>query len=144
MDPLSIATGTASLVVTTGKLLKLLHGLHGTIQNALLLLSSIISECTTVYTSLSVLQDLQLTKLRQLNEQTDNVSDAFELALISCAQIVSVIEKGVQSCLKADKSPSDVDAVKKVKIILSKDYLLELVLQLRGQQQALTLLVNTL
>ena len=55
-----------------------------------------------------------------------------------------MIEKDVQLCLKANKSPLDVDAVKKVKVILSKDHLQELVLQLRGQQQALTLLVSTL
>jgi hypothetical protein len=144
MDPLSILASTGTLVTTTGRLLKFLHQLHGTVQDAPLLLSSMTSECTIVYTSLSVLQDLQLKRSRQLYLQSDNVSNALELALLSCAQILSVIEKDVKSCLKASKSPRDADAINKMKLILSKDHLQELVLQLRGQQQALTLLMSTL
>lgn len=137
-----MAASAAALVSTTGKVVKLLHKLHGTIEDAPLLLASIIAECSIVYTSLGALQDLYLKRSRQ--GQLDQDYDAFEVAFTGCALILSVLEKDVQACLRADKSPQDHEAIRRFRLILSKDHLLELLMQLRGQQQALVLLINTL
>jgi hypothetical protein len=143
MDPLSIAASAGTLSITVGRLIKLLHRLHGTVKDAPLILTSITTECTVVHASLCTLQDLQAKRARQPIRNSGNVLEALELSLLNCAQILSVLEKDAQSCLEASKSPSD-DAVKKIKYLLSKDHLQVLLLQLRGQQQALTLLLSTL
>lgn len=141
MDPISIAASATALIATTGKLVRSLYELHGSIEDAPLLLSSIITECTVVHTSLRVLKDLAA----KLSVQgSHEISDAFEIAFTGCALILSVLEKDVQACLRGSKSPQDRDAVKKFKLILSKDHLQELAAQLRGQQQALTLLISSL
>lgn len=144
MDPLSIVTSTTALISCTVKLIKLLHDLHGTLEDAPLLLSSIITECTIVHTSLCVIQDRQAKHVAVRGDRLDQVFDAFDIALSSCALIISVLEKDVQSCLVANKNPQDSGAIKRAKLILEKTHLQELLSQLRGQQQALTLLLSTL
>lgn len=144
MDPLSIVTSTTALIGCTTKLIKLLHDLHGTLEDAPLLLSSIITECTVVHTSLCVIQDRQTRNAAVRNARSDQVFDTFDVALSGCALILSVLEKDVQSCIVAGKNPQDSGAVKRAKLILEKSHLQELVSQLRGQQQALTLLLTSL
>lgn len=144
MDPLSIATSTSALISCTAKLVKLLYDLHNTLEDAPLLLSSIINECTVVHTSLCVIHDRQSKYATVHDARSDQVFNTFDVALSGCALILSVLEKDVQSCLLAGKSPQDPGAIKRSKIILSKDHLREILSQLRGQQQALTLLLTTL
>lgn len=144
MEPASIVSITSAVIGCTIKVIKLLHDLHNTLQDAPLLLSSIISECTMVHTSLCVIQDRQTKNAAVRNARADQIFDTFDLALASCTLIISVLEKDVQSCLVAHKNPQDVGAVKRANVILEKDHLQELLFQLRGQQQALTLLLSTL
>ena len=74
---------------------------------------------------------------------SDQISSTLEISLTGCAFILSVLEKDVQDCLKVGKNPQAADAVKRCKIVLSKDHLQELAQQLRGQTLALNLLVST-
>lgn len=144
MDPVTVISTTTAVIGCTTKVIKQLHDLHTTLKEAPLLLSSIISECTTVHTSLCVIQDIQIKNAAIHNARADQISDTIDLALSSCTLIISVLEKDVQCCLVANKTPQDDGAVKRARLILEKDHLQELLYQLRGQQQALTLLLSTL
>lgn len=139
-----MVAAAASVTAATGKVVKLLHELHGTIEDAPLLLTSIINECTLIYTSLGVLHDLQVRSVESDAYDADPVVSTFDIAFTSCALILSVLERDVQSCLRANKDPLDEGAVKRAKVVLKKDHLQELIGQLRGQSQGLTLLLNTL
>jgi len=144
MDPLSIVCSLGPVIGQTVKVVKLLHELHDTLRDAPLLLSSITSECSIVGTSLGLLQDMQNRKNNRRSLQSTQVFATFDMALASCSLILSVLEKDVKACLKAGKQPGDGDAVRQCQLILSKDHLHELLLQLRGQQQAITLLLSTM
>jgi len=143
MDPLSIVCGTGALIGQTAKVARLLYDLHGTLKDAPLLLSSIMTECSVVRTTLCALQDMQNKKSNRISLISEQIFDSFSMAVACCELILADLEKDAKMCLKAGKDPSDKDAVRSCKMILSKEHLQELLMQLRGQSQAITLLLTT-
>lgn len=65
------------------------------------------------------------------------------MTVACCELILADLEKDAKMCLRAGKDPSDTDAIRKCRIILSKEHLPELLFQLRGQSQAIMLLLTT-
>lgn len=143
MDPLSIVCGTSALVAQTAKVAKVLYQLHGTLKDAPLLLSSIMTECSVVRTTLCALQDMQSQKSNRISFVSEQIFNSFSMAVACCELILADLEKDAKICLRAGKSPNDKDAVRCCRIILSKAHLQELLTQLRGQSQAITLLLTT-
>lgn len=141
MDPLSILCGTSALVAQTAKVAKVLYELHGTLKDAPLLLSSIMTECSVVRTSLCALQDMQNQKSNRISLISEQIFNSFSMAVACCELILADLEKDTQICLRAGKNPGDKDAVRRCRIILSKGHLQELLTQLRGQNQAITSLL---
>lgn len=143
MDPLSVLCGTSALVGQTAKVAKVLYELHGTLKDAPLLLSSIMTECSVVRTTLCALQDMQTQKSSRISLISEQIFNSFSMAVACCELILADLEKDAKTCLRAGKDPGDTDAVRKCRIILSKEHLQELLSQLRGQSQAIMLLLTT-
>jgi hypothetical protein len=145
MEPISVTAGVSSLLVVAARVIKALHEVHGHYKDAPLLLSSISSECSVVYASLALLQNLYSTNSIAVEGQlSQQVLSAFNTALLGCALTLSVLDKEIDACVKAGRTPEDAAAVKKCKVVFERDNLQELLLQIRGQQTALTLLLTTL
>ena len=142
MDPLSITVSVTSLLFAAGRIIQSVNEIHSQFKHAPLLISSISTECTVVYASLGLLQDLLENPQSHLASATVNVRNAIHMATLGCALTLSVLEKDLQSCVVAGKDPHDIEAVRRSKVVMGKDHLQELVVQLRGQQTALGLLFN--
>jgi hypothetical protein len=143
MDAVRIVAGTTSLICQIANVVHLIKNLYDTFQDAPLLLSSITSECTVIGTSLELLQEIQGEKNNQWSLRSEQIFTSFDMALTCCSLVLSKLENDVQTCLQAGRNPHDRDAVRNCRLILSKEHLQELLSQLRGQHQAVTLLVTT-
>jgi len=97
MEPLTVETSVSALVITTGKVVIQFHDLHGAIQDAPLLLLSIVSECTVVYASFGVIQHTQTRRgIEAQSLHPEQVFNVFGVALSGCAFIISIPEKVVR------------------------------------------------
>lgn len=142
-DPLSILCGTSALVGQTTKVAKVLYELRRTLKDAPLLLFSIMNECSTVRNTLCALQDMQTQKSCRISLVPEQIFNSFNMAVACCELILAGLEKDAKMCLGAGKDPGDTDAVRRCRVILSKEHLHELFSQLRGQSQAIMLLLTT-
>lgn len=142
-DPLSIVCGTTALIGQTATVVKFLYDLRGTLKDAPLLLTSIMTECTIIRTTLCALEDMQSKRNNRNSFISEQIFNSFNMAVACCELILADLEKDAQTCLKAGKNPGDKDIIRKCQIILSKEHLQELLMQLNGQKQAIQLLLTT-
>lgn len=145
MDPLSITVSVSSLLVVTARIVKLINNVHGSYQDAAIVLASIASECAVIHASLAHLQNLILTKSHTLGPGlTPQVIGVFDTSLLGCALTFSVIDKEVQGLVDGLNPTKGLSGKKRIQFILEQDRLKELLTQVRGQQTSLTLLLAIL
>lgn len=126
MDPLSILCGTSALVGQTAKIDKVLYGLRSILKDAPLLLFSTMTECSIVRNTLCALQDMQTQKSSRISLVSGQIFNSFNMAVACCELFLADLEKDAKTCLRAGKHPGDTDAVRRCRIILSKEHLHEL------------------
>lgn len=105
------------------------------------MLSAVSTECTVINASLAMLQNLMLGNIDDLQSRmVPEVLATFDTALQGCCLTLSVIEEELKSLLVCEEKGDVVP--KRLKYILEKEHLKELLLQLRGQQSGVSLLLQ--
>lgn len=147
MDPLSLSASIAAIVTIFGGALKILNGCCSTYATASVIITSICSETLIITTSLAQLQTLidrqpevicsQLTSQPQL-------LTTFDIALTGCKVIATYLESEVRKLSRGSHDARGVAWSAKAKFVLNEDTLKELLQSIRGQQQALTLLIQVI
>jgi hypothetical protein len=147
MDPLSIATGVASLVLSTTKVVKQCNDFRSKYKIATL--PAIATECHTICIALSQIEalfdrDPNGTSAR-LNSKA-HLRLVFENALTGCAIVVSIIDDEVEKLMKStqDDVSGQPSRMARVKYVWNEDTMKELLQQARGQQTAIQTLLAAL
>jgi hypothetical protein len=142
MDPLSITTSVATLLISAVRVIRAASALWSQYKDAAFMLSAISSECTVINTSLAMLQSLMVSNLENLRSRmTETVLSTFEVALMGCAMTISVIEEELgELFVKGDNG--DMKA-RRIKYVMDQEHLKEMLQQIRGQQIGVTLLLQT-
>jgi hypothetical protein len=149
MDPLSIATGVASLVLSTTKVVKQCNDFRSKYKIASITLPAIATECHTICIALSQIEalfdrDPNGTSAR-LNSKA-HLRLVFENALTGCAIVVSIIDDEVEKLMKSaqDDVSGQPSRMARVKYVWNEDTMKELLQQARGQQTAIQTLLAAL
>jgi hypothetical protein len=125
---------------------QILNELRRKYKQASLLIGSLCTELTITSASLSQIQDL-------LDRDGDDsgtpavrpeLLETFDTALVGCMVVLSCIEDEVHRFNTLEPGLDGLSRMDKVKVAWKDDTLRELATQLRGQQTAMTLLVQTL
>ncbi|KAK9423675.1 putative Fungal N-terminal domain-containing protein [Seiridium unicorne] len=146
MDPLSVTTSVTALTAACLKTTKAMGDLCEKFKHAQMTLSAICSESTVICASLSQIQSLVLTRpdaLRtQLRERSELVA-TFDIAVTGCMVIYAVLDDEVQSIM-ALCVDGQLGWFEKAKVLWKEDTMSGLLQQLRGQQHAISLLIQVL
>ncbi|MCJ1393744.1 hypothetical protein MMC18_006620 [Xylographa bjoerkii] len=135
----------ASLVMKCASIVKAAQDVRGRYKAATLTISSMATECVTVSTALSHLQNLAIND----NGSVDvDVVNTLETVVIGCTLTISVLDEYIlelttdKSVLKSADSSSKWTT--KVKVLWNEAEMRELLQQLRGYQSSITLLLTVL
>ncbi|KAK6074232.1 hypothetical protein SCUP234_08282 [Seiridium cupressi] len=146
MDPLSITASVTALTAACLKTTKAMGDLCEKFKHAQMTLSAFCSESTVICASLSQIQSLVLTKpdaLRsQLRERSELVA-TFDIAVTGCMVIYAVLDDEVQSIMTLCLD-GHLGWFEKAKVLWKEDTMSGLLQQLRGQQHAISLLIQVL
>ncbi|MCJ1402608.1 hypothetical protein MMC11_005828 [Xylographa trunciseda] len=145
MDPLSMTVAISSLVMTCASIVKAAQDVRGRYKAATLTISSIAAECVAVSTALSLLQNLSISG----NGSVDaDVVNTLETVVIGCTLTISVLHEYILELITDNNVLKSADAKSKwrtkVKFLWNEVEMKELLLQLRGHQSSITLLLTVL
>lgn len=148
MDPLSLSASIAAIVSIFGNALKILNGCCSTYAIASVIITSIYSETSIITTSLARIQTLidrhPEVVCSHLTSQPQLLT-TFDIALTGCKVIATYLESELRKLSGGTNNGSaDVDRSARAKFVLNEDTLKELLQSIRGQQQALTLLIQAI
>jgi hypothetical protein len=104
MDPISIAATCAGLTLRVFKVVKAIHSFTSKYKNADLIFASMLAECSIIAAILTQIQGIAQKysdPLQQRFEREAQLSDVFEISLVSLVRVFSVIE------LKLKKADED-------------------------------------
>ncbi|KAF1981746.1 hypothetical protein K402DRAFT_425161 [Aulographum hederae CBS 113979] len=141
MDPLSIASGVMSLVVDGIATAKLLYDLRDKYKNASTTITAIYTESMVISASLSQIQALQA---RNAMSDKPELYATFDIAITGCNIVFSCLKEEVGDLADKALGSDGLNWKDKAKMIWREDAMKELLQQLRGQQTALTLLIQGL
>lgn len=148
MDPLTITASVLSITTTCIHIAKDLSDLREKFKDAQMMISAICSESTVISASLAHIQTIVLSNPDALTTQLQfrpELEGAFDTALTGCMMVFSVLQDEVQSLTSSSKSASkDIGWSIKAKYLWKEENMKDLLQQLRGQQTALTLLIQAL
>lgn len=140
MDPLSIASTVANITGVCLKTAMLLDHLRSRYQNASLTISALCSECTVITASLT---EVQTYVLQNPGMHTrPELRTTFDMALTGCMVIFSCLDQEVQKISEA--GPSKLTWRSKARFAWNEDSMKEYLSQIRGQQAALSFLIQLL
>jgi hypothetical protein len=151
MDPLSITATVVTLTARCISTAKSLYNLHSQFKHAHLTISAIYSESTIISASLGHVQNLVLTKPEAFGERPE-LGGILDTALTGVMLVFSVLGDEVQELMGVggdghEGSGSlgrELGKRKAMKVVWKEDVMRELLVQIRGQQTALTLLIQAL
>jgi hypothetical protein len=143
MDPLSIVVSASTLVFASVKVVRGLCDLQERYKRAGAMIASISSECMVLHIALSQIQKLALTGsfFDRLASQPE-LKDSFELALLSCTQTFSALEEEIHEL--SPKSEQEDDHFLRLKYLWNEETMREILLQLRSQQNAISVLLTAI
>ena len=152
MDPLSISASISTLLVGSTRIIQLANNLRLKYQSGAMAMANIASECSIVNVALAQLQavfagaDLQSYKTEQGGE---DILRSFDAVTMGCSMTHSLLEQHLADAVKRDGVESlslsnGVSRKDKAKFVWNEDEIKDLLLQLRGYQTSLTLLLNVL
>ncbi|MCJ1284978.1 hypothetical protein MMC26_004315 [Xylographa opegraphella] len=144
MDPLSMTVAITSLVMKCASIVKAAQDVRGRYKAATLTISSIATECVTVSTALSHLQNLAIND----GSVDADVVNTLETVVIGCTLTISVLEEYILELITDKKVSNSADITSKwttkVKFLWNEVEMRELLQQLRGHQASITLLLTVL
>jgi hypothetical protein len=142
MDPLSITTAVLTVTVRCLSTAKTLYGLREKYKDAQITISAIYSESRVIGASLGHIQSLVLRNpdaLRSNLQARPELESTFEDALMGCMLMYSVLNEEVQKLNTNSESPWT-----RATAVWKEDAMRELLQQIRGQQTAISLLIQAL
>jgi len=143
MDPLSITTGVASIAALCLKASVGLDTLCSKYQNAGVTITALSSECTLISAALTQLQTLLLQ-----NSQVQNRPDlviTFDTALTGCMVVFTCLEEEIRKLsLPTSNNQVRIPWRSKVKLVWNEATMKEYLSQIKGQQAALSVLIQLL
>ncbi|KAF2426170.1 hypothetical protein EJ08DRAFT_379081 [Tothia fuscella] len=147
MDPLAIAGSIVGTTAACLRVTKSLSSLQTKYKNANLIIVAICSESSVISASLSQLQNL-------FTDTTSDVAARFrtrpelaaacDTALTGCMLLYTCLEDEVGLLNAAAQKPGGLDWTERAKIVWKEDEMVDLLEQIRGQEAALTLLLQGL
>ncbi|KAF2119043.1 hypothetical protein BDV96DRAFT_568953 [Lophiotrema nucula] len=147
MDPLAITTTVISISARCVRSARALYELCGKYKDASMTITAIYSETTVISTSLAHIQAL-CTKnpdaLRSTLSERSDLEHTFDQALTGCVLVYSVIDDEVQRLYSGIGTEGMTGAMSKMKLLWKEDAMKDVLVQIRGQQQALSLLIQAL
>ena len=145
MDPLSISSAIGGLVTVCGRTITTCQAIVSSIQNAPRILSSIQAECSTTREALShifvLINKSDTTALAHLSSNV-LLSQSFDVALTGCTVTFSVLDNELDKVLKQSGSEGTLGFHQRAKFVWHEDVLKGAMEELRGQRDALNLLVT--
>jgi tRNA A37 threonylcarbamoyladenosine dehydratase len=142
MDPISITTAVLSITARCLTTARALYALRERYKHAQMTISAIYSESTVISASLGHVQNLLLSKAESLasklksREELENILDT---SLTGCTLVYSILHDEVQKLSNKGET-----AAAKASAVWKEETMKELLQQIRGQQTALTLLIQAL
>ncbi|KAF2114853.1 hypothetical protein BDV96DRAFT_646722 [Lophiotrema nucula] len=148
MDPISIVAGVAGVIFTCLKITKALNSIRPDYLEASATIAAICSESSLVSASLSQIQALLLQKTGTISEYLENRPDlaaTLDTALTGCTVVFACLEEEVarlrpETCRDEDER----SLAQRVKTFWKAGAMKELLESVRGQQGAITLLIQIL
>ncbi|KAF4628319.1 hypothetical protein G7Y89_g9827 [Cudoniella acicularis] len=142
MDPISIASTVLGITSQCLKCAKILNNLRQTYSNAAITISALGSETAIVSASLS---QMQMMLLQNPETFKTELLPVFDTAITGCSVTFSCLYSEVVKLAAGDSSPGQEPGFKaKVRVVWNNELMNELLLHIRGQQTALTLLLQLL
>ncbi|KAF2802570.1 uncharacterized protein BDZ99DRAFT_200839 [Mytilinidion resinicola] len=141
MDPLSVAANVINVLSETIRCAKGLYDLRDKYRDAYVTITSIYSESMVISAALSQVQNLLL---HDALGQKPDLEAAFDTALTGCMVVYSCLDEEVQRLAGSGPPGGDLGWRERSRIVWEEDRMKELLLQIRGQQTAMTLLIQGL
>jgi hypothetical protein len=142
MDPLTITGTVITISARCVSTAQALYGLRTNYKNAHMMISAIYAESTTISASLGVIQSLIPTdpqRLQSTLRSRPELEHVFDQALTGCAVVYSVLEDEVRNLYEGAERVSS-----RVHYVWKEQAMRDLLQQIRGQQTALSLLIQAL
>jgi hypothetical protein len=147
MDPLSITANLIAIITVCGKVTKTLRNFYSIYGSAAFVIASICTETGVISVSLTYIQslikrrpDAIMTRLRSRPE----LLDTLDTALTGCMLVCSCLENETQRLVSGAGETKAVSWGAKARLLWNQDTLKELLENIRGQQLALSLLIQAL
>jgi len=147
MDPLSITATVVGLTAKCMQTAKSLNDLRNTYQYGQTTISAICAETTTISTSLSHLQALMLQNQEIVSSRflgKHEIQGAFDTILTGCMLVYAALDDEVLQMKGAGDGFRRLGFRAKTKYVWNESMMQSLLAQLRGQQSAMTLLLQLL
>ncbi|KAF2808025.1 uncharacterized protein BDZ99DRAFT_522623 [Mytilinidion resinicola] len=147
MDPLTITAAVLKITAVGVRTATALNALRGHYKNASITIGSLCSETTIIGASLSQVQTLFLQDINGRSDQIKSRPDlvaTFDIALTGCMVVFSCLDEEVRNLTMGTMDAKSVNWKKRARAVWKEDTMRELLSQIRGQQTALTLLVQLL
>jgi hypothetical protein len=144
VDPISITTAVLAISARCLTTAKAVYTLRDKFKGAQITISAIHSESAVISASLGHIQTLILKDPDTLSSNFTSrpeLEGAFDTSLTGCALIFSILDDEVQ---KLQGSGGEMGPAKRMKIMWKEELMKELLQQIRGQQTALSLLIQAL
>ncbi len=145
MDPLSISSAIGSLVTVCARTITTCRAIVCSLQDAPRILSAIQAECSTTREALSqifmLINRTDTTALAHLSSN-EPLSQSFDIALTGCTVTFSVLDNELDKILKHCESQVELGFRPRARFVWNEDVLKTAMDELRGQREALNLLVT--
>ena len=147
MKPLAITVTVINLTAQCVKSSHQLYGLREKYKAASMTITAIYSESNVIATSLAHIQGLCTRNpeaLKSTLHERPELEKTFDQALTGCALVYSVLDAEVQRLHYGIAREGMMGAMGRLLIVWKEDSMKGLLVQIRGQQTALSLLIQAL
>ncbi|KAF2252440.1 hypothetical protein BU26DRAFT_502909 [Trematosphaeria pertusa] len=147
MDPLTITSTVIAISARCVRTARALYDLRGKYRDASMTITAIYSESTVISTSLAHIQGLCTRNpdaLRSTLLERPELEATFDQALTGCVLVYSVLDDEVQRLYVAIEKDGLAGSMGRIKLIWKEDAMRDVLVQIRGQQAALGLLIQAL
>lgn len=147
MDPLSATASVAGIIAFCLKTAKGLESLRESYKHASGTIAALCSEASVISASLAQVQGILLRNSQVSRDEyriRPELQDAFDIALTGCAVTFSCLDHEVQSLVREADEDNGFGWKTKAKCVWKEEAMGDLLLQIRGQQTAISLLMQGL
>ncbi|KAH7112167.1 hypothetical protein B0J11DRAFT_542786 [Dendryphion nanum] len=147
MDPLTITSTVIALSARCVRSARGLYELRAKYKDASMTITAIYTESNVIATSLACIQGLCTTNpdaLRSTLQTRPEITETFDQALTGCILVYSVLEDEVHRLYSGIHQVGFGGTMGRLRLLWKEEAMQEVLTQIRGQQTALSLLINIL